>query len=418
MNCVTDHMTAMPSTRRLGGMVGFLVGASAMFATMYATQAILPTLGAAFDVSPSRAGLTISVLVLSLVFGAWIWGPLSDRIGRRRCLLAACALQVPATVLVAVAPTFGTLLAARVLQGLIMPGILVVGLPYVAEVFIPAIGARAMGWYTAALIFGGLLGRLGVAALAEVVGWRTALGALALLPLIALVVMARGLPAAPARRRGNGEGRLVNRRVLAAALCGPASFFIFVGVFSFIGYRLESAPFNLSPGVAALVFAAWLAGAVAPLAGRRSEQYGWAPVALVGVVSATLGVVLSLPDALPLIVIGLVLVTVGMFIVVTAAPIGVGTAAGVRPGGASAVYYSIYYAAGSLGAFVPGLAWQAAGWVGVVAIASLAAAVALVGATLGVVDARGGRAVGRARARAARTARTIPSALHRVRASR
>lgn len=409
------NVIGTPTTgRRLGGMSGFLVGASAMFATMYATQAILPTLGQAFGVSPSRAGLTISVLVLALVAGSWIWGPLSDRIGRRRCLLAAAALQIPATVMVAVAPSFELLLAARVLQGLIMPGILVVGLPYVAEVFIPAIGARAMGWYMAALIFGGLVGRLGVALAAAVVGWRWALGALALLPLVAIVVMARGLPTAPPRRAGAREGRLANRRVVAAALCGPSLFFVFVGVFSYIGFRLEAAPFNLSATVAALVFAAWVVGAIAPVAGRRAERHGWSAVALAGAVVATLGVAISVADVLGAVVVGLVLVTLGMFTVVTAAPIGVGTATGVRPGAASAVYYSVYYAAGSLGAFVPGLAWQAAGWNGVVATAGVALVVALAGAALGMVDERGRRRTGRG----PRRVRTRPPMIPRPRVTR
>src|SRR5438046_584717 len=52
---------------RLGGMTPFLFGSSAMFATMYSTQAILPQLGRAFGVSPSRASLTISALSAALL---------------------------------------------------------------------------------------------------------------------------------------------------------------------------------------------------------------------------------------------------------------------------------------------------------------------------------------------------------------
>ena len=202
----------------------------------------LPTIGDTFGVTPSRAGLTISVLVLALVVGAWIWGPIAARIGRRRSLLAACALQVPATFAVALAPTFELLLAARVLQGLIMPGILVVGLPYVAQVFVPAIGVRAVGWYTAALIVGGLVGRLGVAFMTSFIGWRGALAVLALLPLIALVVMTRSLPAAAAHTRTAETGRLLAR---AATLTGR-------GVLrrrSLHVHRVpaEAEPFSLSP---------------------------------------------------------------------------------------------------------------------------------------------------------------------------
>src|SRR3954447_14407512 len=83
---------AARSTRT--AFAGFLFGASGMFATMYSTQAILPRLSRSFDVSPSAAGLTISVLVLAVAVGAWIWGPVSDRIGGRRSLLAASTIVV------------------------------------------------------------------------------------------------------------------------------------------------------------------------------------------------------------------------------------------------------------------------------------------------------------------------------------
>ena len=58
----------------------------------------------------------------------------------------------------ALAPSFGWFLFFRMLQGLCMPGLLVVGVPYVAEVFAPELGGRAMGYYVAALVGGGIVG--------------------------------------------------------------------------------------------------------------------------------------------------------------------------------------------------------------------------------------------------------------------
>src|SRR6186997_749334 len=119
-----------------------------MFTAMYSTQAILPQLGRAFEVSPSQTGLTVSVVIGALAVGAWFWGPLSDRIGRRTSLvLASGALVVP---------------SVRAAQGLCMPGLLTVGVPYVTEAFHDRIGSRAMGLYVSALVVGGLVGRVGV----------------------------------------------------------------------------------------------------------------------------------------------------------------------------------------------------------------------------------------------------------------
>jgi hypothetical protein len=65
-----------------------------------------------------------------------------------------------------------------------------------------------------------------------------------------------------------------------------------------------------------------------------------------------------------------------MFSGVTALQLGIGAAAPVDRGAASAVYFSVYYGAGALGGYVPGLAWQAWHWPGVAGAGLAAAAVA------------------------------------------
>src|SRR5262245_31903039 len=240
-------------------MWGFLFGAAGMFATMYSTQAILPELGRDFSVAPSTAGLTVSVLVVSVAVGAWIWGPLSDRIGRRRSLLYSSALLILPVGGVAIATTFGVLLGFRVLQGLCMPGLLAVGVPYVTEAFTPRIGGRAMGYYVSSLVAGGLLGRVGVALLTAAFGWRIGVGSMATLPLAATLIMARSLPDVPVAESTRFSRRAVaehlrNRPLMLATIGGSGMFFAFVGVFSYVDFRLEAPPFSYPPGQTGLIF--------------------------------------------------------------------------------------------------------------------------------------------------------------------
>jgi YNFM family putative membrane transporter len=366
-------------------MTAFLLGAAAMFAVTYSTQAILPELGRSFDVSPAEAGLTISVVVLALACGAWIWGPFSDRYGRKRSIVLASALLVPPTIGTALAPSFGVLLAFRILQGLCMPGLLTAGVPYVAEAFVPRIGGRAMGYYVAALVAGGLIGRVGVALLAAVAGWRWAIGVLAVLPLSAAVVMQRSLVDLPvATARGETfrgiRRQLRNLSLLRATVTGTAFFFTFVGCFSYVVYRLERPPFDFGPAVGSLVFVLWILGAAGPLLGRLADRIGWERLGLSALTLAALGLALSLPASLPSLVLGLALVTLANFGGVTAAQLGVSAAAAADRGAASAVYFSLYYGIGSLGGYFPGLAWERYGWDGV-AITGFAA-LAVAGAVL------------------------------------
>ena len=80
--------------------------------------------------------------------------------------------------------------------------------------------------------------------------------------------------------------------------------------------------------------------------------------------------------------------TLANFSGVTAAQLGVAGSGSVDRGAASAVYFSLYYAIGSLGAYLPGLAWERYGWEGVAvtgfaALAAAGAVLLLAGALRG-----------------------------------
>jgi YNFM family putative membrane transporter len=262
-----------------------------------------------------------------------------------------------------------------------MPGLLTVGAPYVVEAFVPRIGARAMGYYVSALVAGGLIGRLGVGLASALVGWRVAIGALAVLPLAAAISMRSGLPEPALPPRGGGIARhLGNVRLLGVSLGGGALFFTMVGTFTYVTYRLEEPPFSYSAAVASLVFLLWFTGLVGPLAGRLADRVGWRRLALGTVALSAVGVLLTLPNVLTLLVLGLACIAFAMFTGYTATQLGVSDVARIDRGAASALCFGLYYACGALGAYLPGLAWETWGWSGVAAagVASLAlAAVAL-----------------------------------------
>jgi MFS transporter, YNFM family, putative membrane transport protein len=356
------------------GLSSFGLGAAGMFATVYCTQAILPSLGREFGVGAARTGLTISVVVVAMAAGAWIWGPLSDRIGRKRCLVLSSGLLVAPTVALGLAPSFAVLLLCRLLQGLCMPGLLAVGLNYVQEVFGDWLGGKAMGCYLSSLVAGGLIGRVGVALATEVVGWRLSLAGLAVLPSVAALFMHYALPqsASPAKEKQELAAviRLLgNRALLLATLGGCALFFSFVGVFSFVTYYLEAPPFSLSSALGSLIFLLWSLGAVGPVAGAVADRIGWRATLVGALTGSLLALPLSLVGTLPAVVAALAVLTVAMFSGATAAQIGVATASESDQGSASAIYYSCYYTCGAFAAYLPGVAWQWWGWPGVTGVA-------------------------------------------------
>jgi YNFM family putative membrane transporter len=287
-------------------------------------------------------------------------------------MITASSVLVLPTVAAGLAPTFPALLAARAAQGLCMPGLLAVGLPYVMEAFGSWLGGRAMGVYVSSLVAGGLVGRVGVAIVAHAVGWRWGVGGLALLPAAGAALMGRALPeTAPPARSGDGRlgvrAQLRNTALVRTAVAGSCLFFTFVGTFTYVTYRLERPPFGFRDVTSSLIFLLWLLGAVGPFAGRLADRIGWRRAALAALACSTTGLLVSLPASLPTLAVGLGLMTLAMFGGATALQLGVLEAARADRGAASAVYFTCYYGSAAIGAYLPGLAWQAWRWDGVAA---------------------------------------------------
>lgn len=96
----------------LGAMTAF----GAISIDMYLPA--LPTIGADLDASPAAVQRTLSALLIGLAIGQLVYGPLSDRIGRRVPILAGIALYIGASIWCALAADVTQLAIARFVQGL------------------------------------------------------------------------------------------------------------------------------------------------------------------------------------------------------------------------------------------------------------------------------------------------------------
>ena len=101
--------------------------------------------------TPGTAQLTITLYLVGLAGGQLIYGPLSDRFGRRPVLIGGLVLYLMGLLLAIPAQNIGTLVFARILQSLGACGSLVIGRAMVRDVSTSTDAARKLALLTMAM---------------------------------------------------------------------------------------------------------------------------------------------------------------------------------------------------------------------------------------------------------------------------
>lgn len=162
---------------------------------------LLPLIARDFGETPGRAGILVSAYAIAAAVFALFAGPISDRIGRKKVLVAALALFAAASLSTYMVTAFGALTLTRMFTGLAAGALSTCALSFAADEYVYAQRGRAMGIismaYFMALVVVVPLGALA----APRFGWRVVFGALSGLAIVMLALSAGGLPADGARRR-------------------------------------------------------------------------------------------------------------------------------------------------------------------------------------------------------------------------
>ncbi|MCW3473758.1 MFS transporter [Limobrevibacterium gyesilva] len=348
------------------------------FLNLYTPQAILPALADSFAVPLPRTGLTITAPLLAVALVAPFVGTISDRLGRKRLIVAACfGLAVP-TLLIAGAGSLDAMVALRFVQGLMLPFIFAVTVAYIGDECPGGSGIRAAGSYAQGTIFGGFAGRFVAGVAADLGGWRMAFVVIGAVTVLAAVAVAALLPRERNFHAVGGGVRgtlrtyrehLTNPRLLATCGVGFGMLFSMVATFTYVNFYLAAPPFGLAPAQLGLVFTVYLLGMVTTSAATRlAVRIGRRRTMAIVVSLASAGLLLTLAPSLPLVIAGLAGLAGGLF-VVQALSLGF-IAASVPRAKSTAVglYVTTYYIGGALGGVVPGLLWHLAGWAGVVGL--------------------------------------------------
>ena len=287
-----------PQSLAVGALLTVLVALGQISTSVYIPS--MPSLVVALDTDMERVNLTLTVFLVGFAVSQVVYGPLSDRFGRRRVLLGALALYFAASVGCAVSPTIEALIAARFAQAVGACAGPVMARAIVRDVYERERAARVLAYIGVAFAVSPAITPIIGGYLQAWFGWRANflfLSAVAGAVLVAVWWMLGETVARP-DRRATRPGQIAKTFVL---LLGSREFlghtlstaFVFAGLMAYTA----AAPFlfidtlGLSPehfGVLAVFnVIGFLAGTLA--AGRWTLRVGIEPMVMAGNLLALAG---------------------------------------------------------------------------------------------------------------------------------
>ncbi|MFJ4538128.1 multidrug effflux MFS transporter [Streptomyces tibetensis] len=319
--------------RRTGLLVTFLLGSLTavppLAMDMYLPS--LPEVTRSLHAPAATVQLTLTACLAGMALGQLVVGPMSDRWGRRRPLLAGLAVFVVATVLCALAPTVETLVAFRLAQGLAGAAAIVIARAVVRDLYDGMAMAR---FFSTLMLISGvapIVAPLIGGQVLRVTDWRGVFVVLTAIGVLIGVLVWTRLPETlePAERHGGGVGEalramrglLADRAFAGYMLTGG---FAFAALFAYI----SASPFVIqeiygaSPQTFSLLFGVNSVGLV--VVGQINGKILVGRVSLDRVLGIGLAIVITAATALLLMAlgvfgeVGLVPVAAALFVLMSA----------------------------------------------------------------------------------------------------
>lgn len=205
-------------------LLALAISAFGIGTTEFVMMGLLPDVADDLGTSVPTAGYLVSAYALGVVIGAPLLTALGSRIPRKRMLVGLMAVFTVGNLASALAPTFGLLIAGRLLAGLPHGAFFGVGAVVAARLVREGRQARAVATMFLGLTVANIIGVPAATLLGQQLGWRATFLVVAAIGLAAMAALARLIPRCrPRSAPGSAAscGRWATARCCSA--CSPPS---------------------------------------------------------------------------------------------------------------------------------------------------------------------------------------------------
>lgn len=233
----TPTRSTTPVWAALAALAALAVGGFGIGTTEFATMGVLPEMSRDLGATVPQGGHLVSAYAVGVVVGAPTLAVLGAKLPRKALLLALVAAVLSGNLLSAIAPTFDTLAAARFVSGLPHGAYFGIAAVVAASLVPPQRRARAVARMMLGLSVANIVGVPLATVLGQHLGWRSTYGSVVVISALALLAIARFVPAVPAQDGAGARrelGALRRPQVWLTLLVGSIGFGGFFAVYSYI----------------------------------------------------------------------------------------------------------------------------------------------------------------------------------------
>lgn len=188
----------------------------------------LAAVGTSLNAPPAATGLTLSLFMAGFAIAQLVFGPFSDRYGRRPILLIGCGVFALANVMCAIAPSIDALIAWRFIAGTGAGAAAVLEMAIVRDLFEGSAARAQFSYINLVMSIAPMIAPLIGARILVIADWRSIYGVLAVGGFVLLITTALGFGESIPRRDKNAIAprRIIHayRRVLGDRICVGYAF--------------------------------------------------------------------------------------------------------------------------------------------------------------------------------------------------
>ncbi|MGG7572632.1 MFS transporter [Streptomyces sirii] len=217
-------------------LLALAIGAFGIGTTEFAVMGLLPDMAAGFGVSIPLAGYATTLYALGVVIGAPLMTALGTRFTRKQMLMLLMGLFIVGNLLTGIAPSFGIMLAGRIVSAFTHGAFFGIGALVAADLVAPQKRASAISLMFSGLTIANVVGVPAGTMLSQQFGWRTTFYAITALGVIGLLGIVKLVPAQRARAASPIGSELAVFRNPQVGLAMLMTILGFGGVFAAVTY--------------------------------------------------------------------------------------------------------------------------------------------------------------------------------------